>query len=167
MSDTHTVEIPLSVLDQNPNFNPLVLLNLQTTLEQQSGSWQVVAYTHTQIGDFYDVNVCEECSIRTGIDGKHKLQLSQEATTNKLQAFPNPFSGSTTLQFLATVDGMYRIDIMNISGQIIHSQSSFCEHGSNRYELSSAILTEAGIYYVRLTAPDGNQERIAIVKALD
>ena len=79
------------------------------------------------------------------------------------QNFPNPFNGFTVIPFQARLSGDYELNIYNILGQMVFSQTFECSAGESvrvlwdGRDMNGSILS-SGVYLVELT--DGVERRV-------
>jgi hypothetical protein len=69
-----------------------------------------------------------------------------------VKAYPNPVTGNTVnLKFENMNSGLYRVDFLNSTGQVIFSKNIQHNGGSINQQLNLGRLVPAGIYQVRVT----------------
>ncbi len=73
---------------------------------------------------------------------------------SNVKLFPNPTSGSTTIEVTATESGNVNLSIFDVSGKILQTQSLNISKATQRFEINLENL-DSGLYFVRLV--DGNQ----------
>ena len=87
-----------------------------------------------------------------------------------LQNYPNPFSGSTTIDYKLSQPGRVSLEIYNLRGQLVRSlvneAKSVGIHSTNwDGRDASGRSIASGVYLYRLTSPEGSQtRRLLIVK---
>lgn len=99
----------------------------------------------------YD-NSCQE--ILCNAPGQNRLLDKQ---LEVFQASPNPFSHSTNIKVLNSVESQVEISVYDIYGRKIHSlqPAKLLPSGSYTYTINENILTTAGLYYVKLVRNEG------------
>ncbi|MFM8916711.1 MAG: T9SS type A sorting domain-containing protein [Bacteroidota bacterium] len=65
--------------------------------------------------------------------------------------YPNPADAQASIALQLGEQTMVQIDVMDMSGRIVYTNSFMAEKGSNNYELNTKSLEEQ-IYLVRVTA---------------
>jgi serine protease AprX len=70
--------------------------------------------------------------------------------------YPVPFSGSPWLQSNLKKSEMVKIDVLSITGQLVHS-ISLNMNGSSTIKLNSFNTLPSGLYFVRITSGSGQQ----------
>ena len=79
-----------------------------------------------------------------------------EKNKSGFSIYPNPTRTKVQMQFDEPIKGNFTIDIINISGQIIHSRNmSLQESTGISFELATA--PPAGVYYLRAKEQNGNK----------
>lgn len=84
-------------------------------------------------------------------------------TVNGLSVFPNPYSDSYQVSFNAATDGDATIEMADIQGRVILSETSSVTAGNNSIPMNNVGTVNAGIYFVRVTK-DGETTVIKLVK---
>jgi len=94
-----------------------------------------------------------------------KLDFNSEIQAIELLgAHPNPMSESTTIKIMSPEKSVYDIQIMNVTGQIIHSNTNLnLDKGANEYKLSRTELSEKGIYYYQISGVGFSETRSILV----
>lgn len=88
--------------------------------------------------------------------GGKRLFDSEAARTDLKQNYPNPFDKSTKIEFTAGEDGIAKLYISNMLGELITVYEITCK-AKNNYEVSlDAIDLPSGIYTCKLTI-NGNE----------
>jgi len=78
--------------------------------------------------------------------------VSDSQSVELIGAHPNPMSETTMIKIHSPEKALFDIQIMNVSGRVIHIDSNVnMEKGLNIYELSRTELKETGIYYYQIT----------------
>lgn len=70
--------------------------------------------------------------------------------TELKQNVPNPFDGSTTIEFILPSATNVTLNVLNLNGKIIKSIKGYYESGRHEITLSSADLNAKGVYYYQL-----------------
>ncbi|MEM1322025.1 MAG: T9SS type A sorting domain-containing protein [Bacteroidota bacterium] len=90
---------------------------------------------------------CEFFKIRSNeVGGTAKPQLLGEPNV-----FPNPFSNSAELRFEASTDAQAQLNVFNVTGQAIHSQTVQVVKGQNTIELNQLPNDQKGLLYYHLS----------------
>ncbi len=96
------------------------------------------------------------------VEDKISVGLEQGQTADSFRIrpnYPNPFRGSTTIEFEQASSGPVRIDVYNIEGR--HVQTLMDEHrpaGSQSIQFESGRLP-SGNYLYRITTPAGSKSQ--------
>ena len=69
---------------------------------------------------------------------------------NEIRFFPNPVEDRLNLQILNRIEGEIRITVINLKGQIIHSQSVM----NNINNIIDCSRFNSGVYFVRIAFND-------------
>ncbi len=102
------------------------------------------------------------------LDLKFTFKATNEKVTNTwiLQAYPNPFSESTSITFDLNKEELVEIFVYNLKGELIYSEFKNRQKGHNQIVLKSEVFKQNGIYIAQIKV--GNQitatERIIFVK---
>ena len=84
-----------------------------------------------------------------------------ESLSNSV-VFPNPTTNNINIEFEAKKEAILNINILDITGKIVFSNTFQSNLGSNNVELKIETL-EAGLYFIEMS--DSNSaKRIKIVK---
>ena len=68
----------------------------------------------------------------------------------------NPFTGTPVLVSHSILDNLVKVDILSITGQVIHS-FNFDVNGSSTIRLDAFAALPSGLYFVRINNPSGQQ----------
>jgi hypothetical protein len=79
---------------------------------------------------------------RLGADGE------AETLTTGLTLYPNPTQGALTLQFQASVEGVERLQVLDVAGRVVHTQAVNAVEGRNEVALDLSAQP-AGVYFVQ------------------
>ncbi|MES2560730.1 MAG: BNR-repeat neuraminidase N-terminal domain-containing protein [Bacteroidota bacterium] len=82
---------------------------------------------------------------------------------NALSVFPNPYNTAYEVSFNALTEGVVAIEMTDLQGRVITSQSSTTAVGENTISMDNVSTVQAGIYFVRVTK-DGESTVIKLVK---
>ncbi|MES2779894.1 MAG: T9SS type A sorting domain-containing protein, partial [Bacteroidota bacterium] len=92
------------------------------------------------------------------------VKVSESAETiNALSVYPNPFKTSYTVSFNALTEGIATLEMTDIQGRIVSSQTSAVTLGTNIVPMNKISSLEIGVYFVRLTK-DGETTVTKLVK---
>ncbi len=82
--------------------------------------------------------------------------IAFEKTKTGFSIYPNPTRTKVQMQFDEPLRGNFKVDIINLSGQIIHSRNISLQENTNiSFELATA--PPAGVYYLRAKEQNGNK----------
>jgi len=90
--------------------------------------------------DYYSLDVLSAVGVQTF--SRNKFELGQN--------MPNPFNDVSTIQYYLPVANNVEINIFNILGKVVKSESIAAHGGENLYKLNANDFTN-GIYFYRLT----------------
>ena len=91
------------------------------------------------------------------IVNKKPLGTDMLRNMSSVKAYPNPVTGNTVnLKFENMSSGLYRVDFLNSTGQVIFSKNIQHNGGSVNQELNLGRSVPAGIYQVRVTGKDSH-----------
>jgi len=76
--------------------------------------------------------------------------LNTNALIDNLTIGPNPFNNEFALSFNSTNTGMMEVEIMNMNGQLVHSDAFQVDYGQNTYRFEDRQQLPAGVYFVNL-----------------
>ena len=77
-----------------------------------------------------------------------------ESLPRQLQVYPNPASEYCHIAFTAPARTQARLELLDMRGQTVSSRDILLEAGENHFESNLQQLA-AGIYFVRITSPQG------------
>jgi len=86
-------------------------------------------------------------------------ELDENATFAMYQNEPNPFNDQTTLSFDLPESNKVQLNIVDITGKRVHSESSFMTKGANTFVVTGSDLGESGIYYYTITTGEISQTK--------
>jgi hypothetical protein len=78
-----------------------------------------------------------------------------------LKLFPNPYRKNFTLNVESKIEGMGKVLIFSLSGQLVFSQNSLCNKGKNIYNIQPKLAS--GMYFLKFTFPSGHIETLHLV----
>ncbi len=76
--------------------------------------------------------------------------LSTNALIDNLTIGPNPFNTEFALSFNSMNTGLMEVEIMNMNGQLVHSDAFQVDYGQNTYRFEDRQQLPAGVYFVNL-----------------
>ena len=83
-----------------------------------------------------------------------RLAFTRSETVNDVfsveQNYPNPFSNITEIRFNNPIESTVKLDVMDISGKIVHTQSGIFNAGANMIRLNANDINAQGMLYYRL-----------------
>ena len=71
---------------------------------------------------------------------------------------PNPFGEQTTVGFIQAVSGMVHLNIVDIAGKNILSQSKYANKGLNAFVIDANSLGQSGVYYYSITTGENYRD---------
>ena len=90
--------------------------------------------------------------------------VKPQATSTKLEVFPNPFSGTTAISFTLPKADNYSLRLYDISGQLVATLANgYHSAGASTLKLQASSLP-AGIYIIRLEADNTTTTQKLIVE---
>lgn len=92
-----------------------------------------------------------EVVVSDGITSIRERDLFQ---VDGLKNIPNPFSGSTTIQFITRSSMPLRFTVMDLLGQVVWNESIVSSPGQNDIVFTPSGL-KTGLYLYSLTSPEG------------
>lgn len=111
---------------------------------QVHGTSYATVFTLTQTQPF-DVNYYTIVVLPapTGVE-----ELSTTTFSVK-QNSPNPFSTNSTFEYFVPTAGKVTVDVRNILGELVYSESTNAQQGINRHQLSASKFTN-GVYFYQI-----------------
>ncbi len=99
-----------------------------------------------------DANGCLSDVFNVTVTPPVATTIAEQQDELKMQVYPNPFSGKTTITINTVVTENPVLNILDISGKKVATlNSSVYENGKHLFELDATALDlKAGIYFVRL-----------------
>jgi len=96
-------------------------------------------------------------------EGANKLDWDDEDVFDEAQIFPNPvFDNTMHVRVNSLYRGNLHLNIVSLTGQIVHKEMLSLERGSNYGDIELSQL-RAGVYFVRVS--DGDKTRtVKIIK---
>ena len=73
--------------------------------------------------------------------------VNPELSCNDIRVFPNPFQNISTLYIYQSRRENVRLNIRNLSGQLVYQSYSLLEKGEHSFEVS---LNKPGIYFLNI-----------------
>lgn len=110
---------------------------------QVHGTSYATVFTLTQTQDF-DVNYYSITVLpATGVNefATTKFEVKQNA--------PNPFSTNSTFEYYLPTAGKVSIDVRNVLGELVYSESSNANQGVNKHQLNAANFSN-GVYFFQI-----------------
>jgi endo-1,4-beta-xylanase len=154
---TATKQVTLTVVDARCSNNDnapkvLVCVNGKVVCVAKSAVPALLTYTKgiVRLGD---------CTTGTNVD----LTALKEQIIRFFEAYPNPFSGRTTLRFRSTESGQTQLQVYNQFGQLVATPFNGVAEGGREYELTlDGSSLPGGIYTGRLLT-NGKVETIRLM----
>jgi Secretion system C-terminal sorting domain len=84
------------------------------------------------------------------LDDKAAMQMS---------TYPNPATNSVSLSFDRMINGNFRVELVNMAGQVVHTESAKMNH-SNALTINWAKKPAAGVYFLRVTNTADLQQQL-------
>lgn len=88
------------------------------------------------------------------------VAVDENEFSENFSLFPNPTNGNTTLELMLNSVGEVQIDLFDMNGKIVLSESAQHIVGSLRFTLPTEVL-ESGIYFVNIQV---NENRVHVLK---
>ncbi|MES1181888.1 MAG: T9SS type A sorting domain-containing protein, partial [Flavobacterium sp.] len=85
------------------------------------------------------------------------MDLQNSTTPFMMNAYPNPFKGYFTLEFVTPADGDARIDITDVTGRVVESFM----HSAGTMNIGKNL--KSGIYFISLNQ-DGFKQVMKVIK---
>jgi murein DD-endopeptidase MepM/ murein hydrolase activator NlpD len=83
------------------------------------------------------------------------VEAAQQPKPNKVTIYPNPAKGKVSMQFGKLLNGNYKVELINLTGQVVYQQ--FHRMNNTNSILFDIPGTPAGIYYLRASNTQGNE----------
>jgi len=80
------------------------------------------------------------------------------------QNYPNPFMGTTIVEFSLPFSGEVCIEFIDMQGKIMKSVTRFFPAGKNTFDLNLEGIIQPGIYIYKLKTSSGTDSRMCIVR---
>lgn len=87
------------------------------------------------------------------LDSTHVSVVSKEEPIDEVSAFPNPFSSSVTIRFVAYKPDDVTISMVNLVGKVMEQKQQLATAGVNMVEFNLDDIPE-GIYFYRIQYGD-------------
>ena len=102
------------------------------------------------------------------VDGKFEYSsivsvVNQTAKATAVEAYPNPFNSSISISVVAVKASTANVEIFDISGRKLFSNTYEVEEGSNSIAITKLTDLNQGIYFVRVDV-DGEVKVIKMIK---
>jgi hypothetical protein len=85
----------------------------------------------------------------TVVDEGEVLSTKNIEKEKVMKVFPNPTSGMTTIQFESSGSEEFNMNILDVSGRLIHHENSISKIGSNRIKVDLSLFPE-GLYFIKI-----------------
>ncbi|MCX6294689.1 MAG: T9SS type A sorting domain-containing protein, partial [Bacteroidetes bacterium] len=89
------------------------------------------------------------CSSVSAVLTINNVGISENSNTSSLSVYPNPTTNKFTVDFMLSKASPVKINVMNISGQIVYTEEIEALPGNNKKEISLS-KNASGIYYLQL-----------------
>jgi hypothetical protein len=116
-----------------------------TLLNPVNATLGTSTFTHTIVNDD---------APRLGADGE------EETLTTGLTLYPNPTQGTLTLAFWATAESVESLQVLDVAGRVVHTQTVNTVEGRNEVALDLSAQP-AGVYFVQAL---GQTAKVVIAK---
>jgi hypothetical protein len=83
------------------------------------------------------------------------VDAAQQQKPNSVTVYPNPAKGKVSMQFGKLLNGNYKVELINLTGQVVYQQ--FHRMNNTNSILFDIPGTPAGIYYLRASNTQGNE----------
>jgi hypothetical protein len=80
---------------------------------------------------------------------------------NGLKIYPNPFQNELNIDINAAFPQNYRVDILNLSGQIVFTEN---KNADTKLKINNISALSNGVYILKLTDESGNFSQNRICK---
>jgi hypothetical protein len=92
---------------------------------------------------------------QTDLNGKYTYSKVVRVTKNAqlisgLSVFPNPYSTDFNVSFVSTIDGNASIEMMDVQGRLVVTQSSVVANGENSILINETADLKAGVYFIKV-----------------
>lgn len=85
----------------------------------------------------------------------------EEETLSNLSLYPNPASSVVNVNFTAAQQGELTIEVSNVLGQIVYTETATAQNGSNAIEVNLSSLNN-GYYTLLLTDAANNRSQVSV-----
>lgn len=85
----------------------------------------------------------------------------EEQTLSEIALYPNPTADMVNLNFTAAQQGTLTIEVTNVLGQIVHTETRTAENGSNSVAVNLSSLNN-GYYTLLLTDAANNRSQVSV-----
>jgi hypothetical protein len=164
-SSTNATGYNLQV-DNNPDFSSAAVdQSVSGTSQEVSGLsdnktfyWRVCASNPAGTGAWS--NVWEFTT-----EGNPNALTNTESTGYYLgQNYPNPFTGTTTIEFSLPAGNQVSIEIMDLQGKLIESYTGYYAAGIHTLVIDMNGKVQSGVYFYRMTTNDFIDTKIFIFR---
>ncbi len=73
-----------------------------------------------------------------------------------MQNEPNPFSDKSMVSFELPKTTVVDIEIFDVTGKVVYTQSSVYEKGLNRFEMHKGLFPQGGVYYCKIATQEAS-----------
>jgi len=105
----------------------------------------------------------EVYSINWEVEGESIVSIEEHINVSDITAAPNPFSGTTNLEFVVAEGGTYNFSIFTVNGNEVLNNTIVLDSGKQSVLVDESMINSAGIYYVYIKG-QGNIMVSKIVK---
>lgn len=123
----------------------------------------------SQIGKISESLKIDESSSLSSEAYNDKLEISEieihtrvnneEISFELFQNEPNPFGEQTVIEFMLPTNDMVRLDIIDIAGKKVHSETKFADKGLNAFVIDASSLVQSGVYYYTIVSGESTQTK--------
>ena len=112
-------------------------------------------YQFTGNGNYYvEVFTSLGCSTVSAVFNINNFGIEENANALLLSIYPNPTTADFTLEYVMDKSSNVKINLMNVTGQLIYSEEMDANVGTNKKQIS--FLENAnGIYYLQVITNEG------------
>ncbi len=86
-------------------------------------------------------------------------EVNEVSTFELYQNEPNPFGEQTTIEFDLPKSNMVQLNIVDIAGKKVYSESRYMEKGSNTFNVNGKNLGQSGVYYYTIISGDSTRTK--------
>ena len=92
-----------------------------------------------------------------------RIDAADGTTSLAKGLYPNPSRGNFSVDYSATQAGAVQITMVNTMGQVMHTQETRCQKGTNQTNVRAAGLPK-GVYFILLHTPDQTIKEKVIIQ---